>query len=96
MARVGEKSTGSHNLGEVTRRSCPDSIRALGRMEGKKAVENTYDPKDKHRASRVVESGLDLLDNNEVNFLMAFIMSTGAMAVAGWLWDMPLDTILGA
>ena len=64
--------------------------------EGKKAVENTYDPKDKHRASRVVESGLDLLDNNEVNFLMAFIMSTGAMAVAGWLWDMPLDTILGA
>ena len=78
--------------------------------EGGKAVEHTvpaqnpYDPKDKHREphfgdskpTRVVESGFDLLDNNEVNFLMAFVMSTGAMAVAGWYWDVPLDSILRA
>ena len=78
--------------------------------EGKKAVEKTdpdqdpYNPKDKHRGShfgdlkptRVVESGFDLLDNNEVNFLMAFIMSTGAMVVAGWYWGVPLDSILNA
>lgn len=37
--------------------------------------------------SRVVESGRDLLDNNAVNVLMAFVMSVGAMGVAGWFWD---------
>ncbi|KAF7592907.1 hypothetical protein BBP40_012227 [Aspergillus hancockii] len=37
--------------------------------------------------SRRVESGHDLLDNNAVNVLMAFIMSAGAMGVASWVWD---------
>ncbi|KAE8162324.1 integral membrane protein DUF92-domain-containing protein [Aspergillus tamarii] len=36
--------------------------------------------------SRRVESGRDLLDNNAVNVLMAFIMSLGAMGAAGWVW----------
>ncbi|KAF9889557.1 hypothetical protein FE257_007267 [Aspergillus nanangensis] len=36
--------------------------------------------------SRRVESGLDLLDNNAVNVLMALTMSVGAMAVASWMW----------
>ncbi|KAH8879987.1 hypothetical protein GQ53DRAFT_17145 [Thozetella sp. PMI_491] len=61
---------------------------------------NKYDPKDKHRRpsfgdekpSRIVENGWDLLDNNDVNFLMAFIMSVGAMAVGSWYWDVPLST----
>lgn len=44
--------------------------------------------------SRVVESGLGLLDNNEVNFLMALTMSLGAMAIAGWAWDVPFQSIL--
>ncbi|KAI2627624.1 integral membrane protein DUF92-domain-containing protein [Hypoxylon sp. NC1633] len=63
-----------------------------------------YDPKDKHRSShfgdrkptRVAESGWDLLDNNDVNFLMASIMSVGAMVLAGWYWEVPLDSILKA
>lgn len=47
------------------------------------------------KPSRVVESGsLGFLDNNEVNFLMALTMSLGAMAVAGWFWDVPLSSIL--
>jgi uncharacterized membrane protein len=61
-----------------------------------------YDPKDKHRKSsfgderpsRVVESGWDILDNNEVNFLMALSMSLGSMMVASWYWDEPLQNIL--
>ncbi|KAK3941235.1 transmembrane protein 19 [Diplogelasinospora grovesii] len=61
---------------------------------------NKYDPRDKHRRSsfgderpsRVVESGWDLLDNNDVNFLMAFIMSSGAMAVAAWYWGVPFGS----
>lgn len=46
------------------------------------------------RPSRVVENGRDVLDNNQVNFLMALIMSLGAMVVAGYVWDIPLRTIL--
>jgi uncharacterized membrane protein len=60
-----------------------------------------YDAKNKHRrssfgderASRVVESGWDLLDNNDVNFLMAITMSIGAMGVASWFWDIPMNQI---
>lgn len=44
--------------------------------------------------SRVVESGfLGLLDNNEVNFLMALTMSLGAMAIASWFWNVPFNSI---
>jgi uncharacterized membrane protein len=60
-----------------------------------------YDARDKHRRpsfgderpSRVAESGWDLLDNNDVNFLMAFGMSIGAMAVASWYWQVPLASV---
>lgn len=38
------------------------------------------------KPSRVVESGYDILDNNDVNFLMALTMSLGAMVAAGWVW----------
>ncbi|CZR60640.1 probable transmembrane protein 19 [Phialocephala subalpina] len=64
-----------------------------------------YDPNKKFRTpsfgdekpSRVVESGaLALLDNNEVNFLMALTMSLGAMGIAGWFWDVPFSTIFTA
>ncbi|KAI1500860.1 integral membrane protein DUF92 [Biscogniauxia marginata] len=68
------------------------------------AAKNPYDPKNKHRKpsfgdakpTRVTESGIDLLDNNEVNFLMASIMSIGAMAVTGWYWGIPLSSIVPA
>jgi hypothetical protein len=49
------------------------------------------------KPSRVVESGtLGLLDNNEVNFLMALTMSLGAMGIASWAWGIPLQSILRA
>lgn len=63
-----------------------------------------YNPMDKHRRSsfgderpsRIVESGRDLLDNNDVNFLMAVMMTVGAMAGAGWYWNIPIDNLLTA
>jgi uncharacterized membrane protein len=66
------------------------------------SVSDKYDARNKHRRpsfgdekpSRVVESGWDLLDNNDVNFLMAFIMSLGAMAVTGWYWGVPWHSIV--
>ena len=45
-------------------------------------------------SSRRVEAGRAILDNNGVNFVMAAAMSVGGMAVAGWLWDVPLQSIL--
>lgn len=44
-------------------------------------------------ASRVVESGWDLLDNNDVNFLTAVTVSVGAMAAASWYWGIPMQDI---
>ncbi|KAI1135549.1 integral membrane protein DUF92-domain-containing protein [Hypoxylon sp. FL0543] len=72
--------------------------------EGDSSNKDPYDPKDKHRGAhfgdrkptRVAESGWDILDNNDVNFLMAFTMSVGAMILAAWYWDLPLDSILRA
>ncbi|KAL2011144.1 hypothetical protein VTN00DRAFT_3862 [Thermoascus crustaceus] len=46
--------------------------------------------------SRRVESGIDLLDNNAVNVLMAAIMSVGGMAVASYVWGVPLGGLLEA
>ncbi|KAK0670527.1 integral membrane protein DUF92-domain-containing protein [Cercophora samala] len=65
-------------------------------------LKRRYDPKNKQRKSsfgderpsREVVTGWDLLDNNDVNFLMAFGMSFGAMAVAGWYWGVSLWTIV--
>lgn len=55
---------------------------------------NTTTQKGMGRASRHVESGLDLLDNNAVNFLMALIMSVGGMLAAACYWKVPLQDIL--
>ncbi|OKL57441.1 hypothetical protein UA08_07167 [Talaromyces atroroseus] len=41
--------------------------------------------------SRKVETGFDILDNNAVNVLMAAIMSVGAMVLAGYYWNIPLQ-----
>lgn len=66
--------------------------------------EDVYDATNKHRKasfgdekpSRVVESGWDLLDNNDVNFLMAVAMSVGGMAVASWYWGIPIESVMSA
>lgn len=70
--------------------------------EGDEEKIQKYDPKDKHRKSsfgdnrpsRVVESGWDLLDNNDVNLLMAATMSISAMGLASWYWGIPLESVI--
>ncbi len=47
-----------------------------------------------HKESRVVEAGWGVLDNNEVNFLMALNMSAGAMLVAAWYWGVEVPKSL--
>ena len=46
-------------------------------------------------SSRKIVSGRGLLDNNAVNVLMAFTMSMGGMLVAGYIWEIPVQSILG-
>ncbi|KAL2264682.1 hypothetical protein VTJ83DRAFT_7192 [Remersonia thermophila] len=81
-----------------------DEAREQEEEEKEEEEEDRYDARNKHRRpsfgderpSRVVESGWDLLDNNDVNLLMAFSMSVGAMAVASWYWQVPLSSALPA
>ncbi|KAJ4145157.1 hypothetical protein LMH87_004015 [Akanthomyces muscarius] len=50
-------------------------------------------PTKGHFPSRVVESGLDLLDNNDVNFLTAVTISVGAMYLASWHWGVRVEDL---
>ncbi|KAI0152924.1 integral membrane protein DUF92-domain-containing protein [Xylariaceae sp. FL1272] len=67
-------------------------------------ADDRYNPKDKNRKSsfgdnkptRVFENGWDLLDNNDVNFLMAFTMSAGGILLAAMYWGVPLSSMLNA
>jgi uncharacterized membrane protein len=85
----GEGSKATENTGEAA-------------VDESDEVANKFDPKNKHRKpsfgdekpSRVVESGWDLLDNNDVNFLMAVTMSVSGMAVASWYWGVPWQSML--
>ncbi|KAK4104196.1 hypothetical protein N658DRAFT_466209 [Parathielavia hyrcaniae] len=79
-------------------------LAGAGASAGSEPRLDKYDSRNKHRRvsfgdekpSRVAETGWDLLDNNDVNFLMAFGMSVGAMAVASWYWHVPLSSVISA
>lgn len=107
ISSPGRKS--EHNLkrAEVKAAALSGEGKRAVEKTGNSAVDDgesvdKYDPKDKHRRSsfgderpsRVVESGWDILDNNDVNFLMAFSMSLGSMIIASWYWGLPLQEIL--
>lgn len=94
----GEKVLVSSSAAKEKKKLAEKSGSAVDDGEGK----DKYDPKNKHRKasfgddkpSRVVESGWDILDNNDVNFLMAFTMSLGAMVIAAWHWGYALEDII--
>ncbi|KAJ4419892.1 hypothetical protein N0V82_004715 [Gnomoniopsis sp. IMI 355080] len=94
----GEKVLVSSPPGKKPNKPTEKPSSAAEEVEGK----DEYDPKNRHRKasfgpdrpSRVVESGWDILDNNDVNFLMAFTMSLGAMVVAAWHWGHSFEDIV--
>ena len=61
----------------------------LQRRKGERAIDAKQ-----HEESRSVLSGWDVLDNNQINILMAAIMSFGGMAMASYVWEVPLTSIL--
>ncbi|MCJ1437107.1 hypothetical protein MMC27_006492 [Xylographa pallens] len=56
-------------------------------------VKSPRSKKNDGNASRRVESGLGILDNNGVNIGMAITMSIGGMVAASYIWDVPLRSI---
>lgn len=79
----------------------PDQIAVDGAdLAEKLGKDDRYDANKKMRQSsfgdgkpsRTVESGAGLLDNNEVNFLMALAMSVGAMQIAASYWGVPFSS----
>jgi hypothetical protein len=70
--------------------------RRLGEKSEKQHLELSFTERGHEgQPSRKIESGAELLDNNAVNLLMAFIMSIGGIAVAAWCWAIPLDSVVG-
>ena len=65
---------------------------ALRKREGK--VVSGGNSESGHEESRRVLSGADLLDNNQINLLMAATMSFGGMVIASLIWDMPLSSVV--
>ncbi|ROT41464.1 hypothetical protein SODALDRAFT_331196 [Sodiomyces alkalinus F11] len=45
------------------------------------------------KPTRVIENGIDLLDNNDVNFLMTLFMSVAAMTLASKVLGVPFESI---
>ena len=68
-----------------------DPVRTRQGKEGK-PVPKVKD-EAKHYDSRMILSGADLLDNNQINLLMAATMSVGGMAVASYVYDVPFSSI---
>lgn len=99
-AEVKEKILAGEGTGGVEEQVKTDQMADVNK---KMTGLDKYDANKKYRKSsfgdekpsRVIESGsLNLLDNNEVNFLMALMMSLGAMGVASWVWGVPMKSIL--
>jgi uncharacterized membrane protein len=93
----GKNSTSGHRDDQPTIGVIRENMdRRTGGMDKYDATKKFRKPSfGDEKPSRVVESGaLGILDNNEVNFLMALTMSLSAMAIASWFWGVPLSTIL--
>jgi uncharacterized membrane protein len=71
---------------------------AFGELRKRSLAETTMTRQDGSAGpheSRKVEVGNDILSNNGVNLLMATIMSLSAVLGSAWLWNVPLDRIIG-
>lgn len=99
-AQEGKKSAGAK--ARLVGGEGQSAVESTSAVDDSMPAKDPYNPKDKHRKAsfgdnkptRVAETGWDLLDNNDVNFLMAFTMSVGGMLVAAWYWDVPIASIL--
>lgn len=69
-----------------------NSVQASKTMQ-KAGVSGSEVTGEKHE-SRKVAVGLDILDNNAVNILMAALVSVGTMIAACVVWELPISSII--
>ncbi len=81
-SRTGKVVEGSGGQKVLVKRNTEYGVK----IDGKEA--------EKHDESRQILSGADLLDNNQINLLMAAIMSFGGMVVASVMFKEQLSGIL--
>ncbi|KAF7125269.1 hypothetical protein CNMCM5793_001447 [Aspergillus hiratsukae] len=89
FSRSSDGSVDLRNTEEIANAAALKGTRATGTSRGTSPGRAT----ESHHESRRVESGWDVLDNNAVNVLMAFMMSVGGMLVACWAWDFSISDI---
>ncbi|KAF4220689.1 hypothetical protein CNMCM8980_001644 [Aspergillus fumigatiaffinis] len=89
FSRSTDGSVHLRNTEEVANAATLKGTRATGTSRGMSPGRAT----EPHHESRRVESGWDVLDNNAVNVLMAFMMSVGGMLVACWAWDFSISDV---
>lgn len=89
FSRSTDGSAHLRNTEEVANAAVLKGTRATGTSRGMSPGRST----EPHHESRRVESGWDVLDNNAVNVLMAFMMSVGGMFIACWAWDFSVSDV---
>lgn len=89
FSRSSDGSVHLRNTEEIANAAALKGTRATGTSRGTSPGRAT----EPHHESRRVESGWDVLDNNAVNVLMAFLMSVGGMLVACWAWGFSISDI---
>ena len=77
--RSGKVVEGAGGIKVLTRKSMSTSTSRSPSAQKRKATSEK--PAPSSQESRFIGSGRDLLDNNQINFLMASIMTTGAMGI---------------
>jgi uncharacterized membrane protein len=93
LSGEGKASVPAQQANSAIEEELEEKMRGMDRYDAKKKFRKSSFGDE--RPSRVVESGaLGVLDNNEVNFVMALTMSLGAMGIASWFWDVPFNSIL--
>lgn len=64
----------------------PGGLKVLTKPKSRPQSQSQGHGRKVSEESRVINSGADILDNNQVNFLMASIMSVSGMVVGNLLW----------
>ena len=65
------------------------TIKKSGSLRRRKSMDGLHKKSEEQGPSRSVLSGKDILDNNQINFLMAAIMTLGGMFMASLIWHEP-------
>ena len=95
--RTGKVVEGDGGLRVLFSNAVSSAVRGLSTGDGIKQRSNNTGKQQSAETSvqngRNLSSGRDLLDNNQINLLMAASMTTVGMLVASWQWNVALSSL---